>query len=156
MTVAPVQFDAVAQRLLERYDAAVAEVLADPRVASDLSNAKVTAFLALFPKDSSFASDTVKLWVAEAAKGRFYVPGPTGVLLKSTFRKVTSATGDRATFAVCTKRSAEVVDASGNPIEAVGGVTDGEVVAVRLDGEWFLRDLTQLATAECPKPGTKP
>ena len=153
--VAPEPFELTAQRLLDRYDAVVADILTDPRVASDPVNPKVAAYLALFPKDSMFAANTVQVWAGEGTKGRFYKPGPGGAIVKSTLRQVTAQTADEATFAVCTKRSVQVVDAAGLPIEAVGGVTDGEVVAVKVVDTWLLQDLTQLATTVCPKPGAE-
>jgi hypothetical protein len=49
--------------------------------------------------------------------------------------------------------SIEVVDASGAVIESQGGQTAASAVAVRVDGMWLLRDLTQTSATGCPNPG---
>lgn len=151
-TAAPESIESQLQGLLDRYDAAVIGILADPRVASDLANPKVVAFLSLFPKGSAFAADTVRLWAAEGAKGRFYRPGPGGSIFTSTLQKVSKSSATDATFTVCTRRSVEVVDVAGAILEAVGGVNSGEINATKIDGAWLLVDLTQTATPDCPKP----
>lgn len=152
-TTAPEPIESQLQHLLDRYDAAVVGILTDPRVASDSANPKVAAFLSLFPKGSAFAADTVRLWAGEGAKGRFYRPGPGGSIFTSTLQKVTTSSATDATFAVCTRKSAEIVDAAGAILEAVGGVNSGEINATKVDGAWLLVDLTQTASADCPKPG---
>ena len=152
-TTAPEPIESQLQHLLDRYDAAVVGILADPRVASDSANPRVVAFLSLFPKGSSFAADSVRLWAGEGAKGRFYRPGPGGSIFTSTLQKVTTSSATDATFAVCTRKSAEIVDAAGAILEAVGGVNSGKINATKVDGAWLLVDLTQTASADCPKPG---
>lgn len=152
-TTLPEPIEAQLQRLLERYDASVVAILADPRVASDPASPNAAAFLALFPKDSSFAAGSLKVWAAEGAKGRFYRPGPSGVLFKSTLRKVTAQSATEVSFTVCTQRSAEVVDASGAVIEGIGGVNGGEINAVNVGGAWLFVDLTQVPPSDCPKAG---
>ena len=152
-TTAPEPIESQLQHLLDRYDAAVVGILADPRVASDSTNPKVMAFLSLFPKGSAFAADTVRLWAGEGAKGRFYRPGPGGSIFTSTLQKVTKSSTTDVTFTVCTSKSAEIVDAAGAILEAVGGVNSGEVNATKIDGAWLLVDLTQTASPGCPKPG---
>jgi hypothetical protein len=152
-TTAPEPIESQLQHLLDRYDAAVVGILADPRVASDSTNPKVVAFLSLFPKGSAFAADTVKLWAGEGAKGRFYRPGPGGSIFSSTLQTVTRSSSTDVTFTVCTSKSAEIVDAAGAILEAVGGVNSGEINATKVDGAWLLVDLTQTAAPGCPKPG---
>lgn len=144
---------AVLQDLMGRYDAAVAAILADPRVASDRTSPEVTAYLALFTDDSSFADGALANWAREAEAGRFYRPGPAGKLTSSTVMSVTPASGDEATFTICARNSIEITDAGGNVLESQGGQTAASVVALRVDGTWLLRDLTEASASECPSPG---
>ena len=141
------------QSLLSRYDAAVAAILADPRVAKDQADPKVVAYLSLFPKGSTFALGTLDSWVEEGSNGRFYRPGPLGWILKSTLRQVTSSSATEATFTSCTSQSFVVVDSGGNRIEGQGGVSGGSIVAVNDGSGWLFRDLTRTSGEGCPKPG---
>lgn len=143
----------VFQDLIDRYDAVVAAILADPRVAADLSNPKVVAFLALFPPNSSFTESTLKFWADEGAQGRFYRAGPGGAISKSTVKKITTISPTEASFDVCVVKSTTIVDAAGNILESSGGPAAGTIVAVNVDGKWLIRDLTRTSPEACPKPG---
>ncbi len=144
----------VLQALIGRYDAAVAAILSDPRVAADRDNEAVVAYLALFTANSSFADGALRNWVREGENGRFYRPGPRGQLTKSTVTGVTDASTDEATFSICAQNSIEITDSSGTVLESQGGQTAASIVAVRVEGSWLLRDLTSASTASCPPPGT--
>lgn len=144
----------VLQALIGRYDAAVAAILADPRVAADRENEVVRAYLALFTANSSFADGALRNWVREGENGRFYRPGPRGQLTQSTVTGVTDASTDEATFSICAQNSIEITDSSGTVLESQGGQTAASIVAVRVEGAWLLRDLTAASTASCPPPGT--
>ena len=152
-TAAPEPLEAQLQHLLDRYDVAVSDILADPRVASDPANPKVLAYLALFPANSIFAQGALKFWANEGTNGRFYRPGPGGSLSKSGLLRMTTSTLDRATFIACTKDSTEVVDAAGTIVEASGGVTQVSATALKSGSGWLFRDLTQTPVTDCPKPG---
>lgn len=143
----------VLQDLMGRYDAAVAAILADPRVASTPESAEVRAYLALFTDDSSFADGALANWAREGEAGRFYRPGPAGKLTSSTVTFVTPVSGDEATFTICAQNSIEITDADGNVLESQGGQTAASVAALRVDGTWRLRDLTEASASECPDPG---
>ena len=144
----------VLQSLIGRYDAAVAAILADPRVAADQERDVVRAYLALFTANSSFADGALRNWVREGENGRFYRPGPRGQLTQSTVTGVTDASEDEATFTICAQNSIEITDSSGTVLESQGGQTAASIVAVRVEGSWLLRDLTAASTASCPPPGT--
>lgn len=144
----------VLQSLIGRYDAAVAAILADPRVAADQERDVVRAYLALFTANSSFADGALRNWVREGENGRFYRPGPRGQLTQSTVTGVTGASEDEATFTICAENSIEITDSSGTVLESQGGQTAASIVAVRVEGSWLLRDLTAASTASCPPPGT--
>lgn len=144
----------VLQALIGRYDAAVAAILADPRVAADQGNEVVRAYLALFTANSSFADGALRNWVREGENGRFYRPGPRGQLTQSTVTGVTDASEDEATFTICAQNSIEITDSSGTVHESQGGQTAASIVAVRVEGSWLLRDLTAASTTSCPPPGT--
>ena len=149
----PVALEPVLQSLLDQYDTAVAEILADPRVASDRESEPVRTYLALFAPDSAFADGALRSWEAEGANGRFYRAGPRGKVTESTLATIDSSTENEATFSICAVNSFEIVDAAGTVLEAQGGVTAATVVAERIDGSWVLRDLTQSSASNCPRPG---
>jgi hypothetical protein len=152
-TAAPSPIEAVAQQLLDRYDAAATAILIDPRIASDAANPKVAAYLALFPADSKFAKGTVEFWAQEGAQGRFYKPGTNGKLFVSTLNKVLAQSATEATVFVCTVQTITVVSETGTVLESTGGVVGGEVVMVKPGEQWLLRDLTRKPAGDCPKPG---
>lgn len=141
------------QRLVDSYDDVAAAILADPSVASDSDHKLVAAYLALFPAGNEFAAGTLTFWASEGAAGRFYRPGPRGEMYVSTVQSVELRGEKEATARVCTVTSVGVVDSSGNPIESRGGVSGGEVVAVRVGDTWLLRDLTEAPSDGCPQPG---
>lgn len=144
----------IAQKLIDSYDAAVAAILADPRVASDPKNPLVTAYLALFPDGSTFAKGTVEFWASEGAAGRFYRPGPRGKMSSSTVKSVELRSATEAAAKVCTVTSIQIVDASGQPLESQGGVTGVQAVITRVGDRWLLRDLTQVTPEGCPSAGS--
>jgi hypothetical protein len=152
-TTASSPIEAVAQQLLDRYDAAATAILIDPRIASDAANPKVAAYLALFPADSKFAKGTVEFWAQEGAQGRFYKPGTNDKLFVSTLDKVIAQSATEATVFVCTVQTITVVSETGTVLESTGGVVGGEVVMVKSGDTWLLRDLTRKPAGDCPKPG---
>lgn len=138
------------QRLVDDYDAAVAEILRDPRVAADATSGPVRAYLSLFGSGSAFADGALRFWAEEGARGRFYRPGPRGQLTDSTVTAVSASTPDEVTFTVCALKSIEIVDGDGHLIESQGGRSAASAVAQRIDGVWRLRDLTQVSPTSCP------
>jgi hypothetical protein len=152
-TRTPAAIETVLQGLLGRYDEAVTTILTDPRVTSDSASPAVTAYLALFAPDSTFAQGALTSWAQDAAEGRSYRPGPSGSMINSTLMDVTVASDTEAAFTVCAANSMQVIDAAGNVIESSGGVTFVNATAVQVDGEWLLRDLSQ-SSGDCPEPGT--
>jgi hypothetical protein len=146
----------IAEQLVDSYDAVVAEILADPSVASAPDNALVLRYVALFPQDSAFAAGALEFWVDEAAAGRYYRPGPRGVMYESTVQSVELRGESEAVVKVCTTSSIQIVDASGNPLESQGGVNGGEIVVVQVGDQWLLRDLTRVPADDCPRPGGTP
>ena len=152
-TTTIVPLETVFQALIDPDDAAVADILADPRVASDPSNPKVVSYLALFPAAGTFTGTALKFWAEEGTKGRFYRPGPGGAISKSTVMKVTSISEAEASFDICVVKSTTILDSVGNVLESSGGVAAGTIVAVKVDGGWLIRDLTRTPADACPKPG---
>ena len=143
----------IVEQLVDSYDAVVAEILADPNVASDPGNELVRRYLGLFPQDSTFANGALGFWTSEAAAGRFYRPGPRGVMYDSTVQTVELRGEAEAVAKVCTVTSIQIVDGTGAALESQGGVSGGEVVVVRVDDDWLLRDLTEAPPDDCPRPG---
>ena len=143
----------IVEQLVDSYDAVVAEILADPSVASDPGNELVRRYLGLFPQDSTFANGALGFWASEAAAGRFYRPGPRGVMYDSTVQSVELRGEAEAVAKVCTVTSIQIVDSAGAALESQGGVNGGEVVLVRVGDDWLLRDLTEAPPDDCPRPG---
>ncbi|MGE3327919.1 MAG: hypothetical protein AB7N61_21210 [Acidimicrobiia bacterium] len=143
----------IVEQLVDSYDAVVAEILADPSVASDPGDALVRRYLGLFPQDSTFANGALGFWASEAAAGRFYRPGPRGVMYESTVQSVELRGESEAVAKVCTTSSIQIVDSAGAALESQGGVNGGEVVLVRVGDDWLLRDLTEAPPDDCPRPG---
>lgn len=142
----------IVQSLIDRYDMAVAAILADPRVASDSKHPAVVSYLQLFTPGSTFTEGALAFWTREGESGRFYRAGPRGRLTQSTVMAVMSSSADELTFMICALNSIEITGASGAVIESQGGQTAASVVAVRVGGTWLLRDLTQASATECPEP----
>ena len=143
----------IVEQLIDSYDAVVAEILADPSVASDPGNELVRRYLGLFPQDSTFANGALGFWASEAAAGRFYRPGPRGVMYDSTVQSVELRGEAEAVAKVCTVTSIQIVDSAGAALESQGGVNGGEVVLVQVGDDWLLRDLTEAPPDDCPRPG---
>ena len=143
----------IVEQLVDSYDAVVAEILTDPSVASDPGNELVRRYLGLFPQDSTFANGALGFWTSEAAAGRFYRPGPRGVMYDSTVQFVELRGEAEAVAKVCTVTSIQIVDSAGAALESQGGVNGGEVVVVRVGDDWLLRDLTEVPPDDCPRPG---
>lgn len=146
----------VLQVLIDRYDSAVAAVLADPRVARDSGNVLVETYVGLFTPDSSFPATVIAGWQREADQGRFYRAGPNGVMRQSSVMEVTAQSSDEVAFTICVRNSVVVTDEAGNTIESQGGVTAGTIRAGRVDGIWLIRDLSQSSPEGCPPPRTAP
>lgn len=149
----PAAVTPILQSLVDRYDKAVAAILADPRVAANSDHEAVVSYLRLFTPGSAFAEGALRSWTREGERGRFYRAGPRGQLTRSTVMAVTSSSANEVTLTICALNSIEITDAAGAVIEAQGGQTAASVVAVRAEGTWLLRDLTQASTTSCPRPG---
>lgn len=141
------------EQLVDSYDAVVAEILTNPSVASNVDDALVGRYLALFPVDSAFASGALGFWASEAAAGRFYRAGPRSAMYDSTVQSVELRSETEAVARVCTITSIQIVDSTGAALESQGGVNGGEVVVVRVGDDWLLRDLTEAPPDDCPRPG---
>lgn len=154
-TTMPAAIETVLQGLLDRYDDAVTTILTDPRVVSDPASPAVTAYLALFASESTFARGALTSWAQDAVEGRSYRPGPGGSMIDSTLVDVTAASDTEAAFTVCATNSVEVINGAGTVIESSGGVAFVNATAVQVNGDWLLRDLSQ-SSGDCPEPGSDP
>lgn len=141
------------QDLAGRYDAAIAQILADPRVAGNAGHPAVRAYTDLFVPGSNFAADALAAWVQLGAEGQFHRPGPRGQMYESTVGEVVVDDGAAtATFSLCSLVSLEVVDAAGRPLSGEGGLTAATGVAELVGSEWRLRELTEVSPDGC-EPG---
>ncbi|GMU79973.1 MAG: hypothetical protein AMXMBFR46_27610 [Acidimicrobiia bacterium] len=139
--------------LMDRYDEVVAALLADPRVASDPNDRRVRAYLDLFTADNVLAQGTIRHWASLGQQGLSHAPGPRGRMYDTSVLAVIPNGADEASFTTCSLVSVVVKDASGATVEAEGGASAGTVVAVRVDGQWKLRDLTSTSSPQCAPPG---
>ena len=144
------------ESLVDRYDAAVAAILADPRVAADRDHEAVAGYLRLFTPSSSFPDTALQFWADEGSQGRFYRAGPRGQMYESSVQSIEVDSPDQVTFEVCSQKSIVIVDEEGNQLSAEGGSTSGSVVAVRVEGSWLLRDLTRTTSGDCEAAGAQP
>lgn len=142
----------VLQALVDRHDAAVAAVLSDPRVARDPESPALREYVGLFVQDTAFPTTVITAWQRDAEAGRYYAPGPAGVLRASTVTTVTAVSADEVEFDVCIVDSIVVSDEAGNVLESSGGVDAGRLRANRVGGVWLLRDLTRIPPEGCPEP----
>lgn len=144
------------ETLVDRYDAAVAAILVDPRVAADRDQEAVAEYLRLFTPSSSFPDTALQFWADEGSQGRFYRAGPRGQMYESSVESIEVDSPDQVTFEVCSQKSIVIVDEEGNQLSAEGGSSSGLVVAVRVDGSWLLRDLTRTTSSDCEAAGAQP
>lgn len=145
-----VEADRQLRGLIADYQAVIEAILADPRVAGNPDDPLVQQYLALFAPDNQFPIDTLAFWASEGSAGRFYRPGPSGVMYEIAVLSVEVRDDGTAVAYTCTRSSVQIVDEAGNPIEGRGGLTGGEVVAVTAGGAWLLRDLSQVSADRCP------
>ena len=138
---------------MDKYDVAVAAILADPRVASDASDGRVANYLSAFTPNNPFPLDALAAWAQDGLEGRFYRPGPQGTLTRSTVVAVEPPAGSEIAFEVCTINSLLIVNASGTAIGSQGGAASGQAVARQVGGHWRLEDLTQSPATTCPTAG---
>lgn len=146
----------ILQSLVDRYDTAVAAILADPRVASNSEHEAVAAYLRLFTPGNDFSKTALQFWADEGKQGHFYRPGTLGQMYKSTVQSIQADSPEQVTFAVCSLKSILIVDEAGAEISAEGGQSAGSIVAVRVDGTWLLRDLSRTPPTNCPDPRDEP
>lgn len=144
-SVVPTQLDA----LMRRYDAATSALLARLSDAADPMAATTKAYLSVFAPGSSFALGALASWAREAAQGHTYRPGPRGQMLATKVTSVEPARSGTVGFGVCVASSFVLVDSAGQVLESQGGVGAGRGVAVLVDGQWLLRDLSLRASSEC-------
>jgi hypothetical protein len=140
------------EKLLQRYDAVANEIVADPAVAKDRSNATVQEFLRLFERGSDFASRSLDDWARMAEDGITLKPLSSAHPVLQTYvdGSVVPDQEDHVSFAQC-EIQRWVKYQNGKEVRRVDGpalLLPGNGTAVRVEGHWRLSDLTT-------PPGTK-
>jgi len=141
------------ERLLVDYDDVVNQIVADPDVAADGDHPLIQQYLDLYEPDSDVAQQLVDVWAERGTEGlatrSFDGQHPASVTRLDGGIEVVS--GDEVSFPACVERRLVVVDREGQTIQRTPyAEQQGEGVAVRVDGEWRLRDLRVLSgTAAC-------
>lgn len=143
--------------LAREYHAVVADILADPRVASDRSHPATRRYLDLFTDGSEFAQAALENWESIGADGHVLVAGPSGVMHR-TLVTAAEMTSDRdAEFSMCVLTSSQTVERdTGRVISAEGGIIEVRGTVVHQDDKWLLQRLDRLSSADCPEPGDFP
>jgi len=132
------------QELLGRYDQLVQQIVADPSVVSDRSNAVVGEFLSLFNRSSEFAAGSLDGWESKAAQGVTLKPLAPGQPVSQTKLEgpPQSIDEDTVTFGQCTILS-YVTYTHGKETERVERrALAGNGKAVRVAGHWKLTDIS--------------
>ena len=132
-----------------RYDAATNALLARPRDAADPSASTMGAYLAVFVPGSAFASGALASWAHEGAQGYSYQPGSHGRLVATQVTSVEPVASNTVGFGVCVASSFVIVDGAGHVLESQGGIAAGHGVAVLVEGQWLLRDLSLTGSRDC-------
>jgi len=132
-----------------RYDSATNALLARPSDAADASASTRGAYLAVFVPGSAFASGALASWAHEGAQGHSYQSGSRGQLVTTQVTSVEPVASNTVGFGVCVASSFVIVDSAGHVLESQGGIAAGHGVAVRVDGQWLLRDLSLTGSRDC-------
>ena len=141
------------ERLLVDYDDVVNQIVADPLVAGDSDHPLVQQYLDLYEPGSAFAGQLVDVWAQRGAEGlatrAFDDQHPASVTRLDGDIEVVS--GDEVSFPACVERRLVVTDGEGRTTQRTPYAEQrAEGVAVRVEGEWRLRELQSLGgTATC-------
>jgi hypothetical protein len=132
------------ERLLAEYDDVVNQIVGDPEVAADRDHPLVQQYLDLYEPGSDFALQLVDVWVERGAEGLATRPFDEGhpASLTRLDGDVEVVSGDEVSFPACIERRLVVTDGEGHTVQRTPFREQrGEGVAVRVDGEWRLREL---------------
>lgn len=141
------------EQLLVDYDTAVNQIVGDPAVAGDPEHPLVLQYLDLYEPGSDFARELVDTWEERGREGLSTRPfdDEHPASLTRLDGDIEVASGDEVTFPVCIERRLVVVDGEGRTTQRTPYREQrGEGIAVRVDGEWRLRELGVIEnTAQC-------
>ena len=136
---------------MDSCDSALTAIFADPRVANDLSNPIMKAYLGLFPEGDKSAANLVEWFVAEGKAGHFYRPEPGKTMASSTVQSVELHSRTEAVATVCTVTSIDLYDASGRRLSSEGGANLMRAVMTKVGDRWLLQIVGQVKR-ECTSP----
>lgn len=130
--------------LLERYDAAVNEIVADPAVAADRDSELVEEFLSLFEPGSEFAEESLEGWAAQGDTGIALRPldADTPVNETKLVGPLVRVSDDEVSFEQCAVQSFVKYDDDEEVTRVERALLAGEGTAVRADGRWVLGELS--------------
>jgi hypothetical protein len=145
------------EALLVDYDDVVNQIVGDPEVAADPDHPLVHEYLDLYEPDSDFARQLVDTWAERGAEGLATKPFDNDhpASLTRLDGEIEVVSGDEVSFPACIERRLVVVDGEGRTTQRTPFAQQrGEGVAVRVDGEWRLRELGAInGTATCRTGG---
>ena len=132
------------EELLERYDAAVNEIVADPAVVADRDSELVEEFLSLFEPGSEFADQSLEGWAAQGDTGIALKPLDAGTPVNVTklVGPLVRVSDDEVSFEQCAIQSYVKYDDDEEVTRVERALLAGEGTAVRVDGQWVLSGLS--------------
>jgi len=133
------------EELLAQYDQVVNEIVIDPSVARNPEDPLMERYLNLYEPDSEFAGQLVQGWLERADEGLSTRPldaeHPTSE--SAVDGDIPAGTADEISFPYCVERHYVVHDDAGRQVQRVPEREQpGTGTAVRVEGQWRLRELT--------------
>lgn len=145
------------ERLLDRYDAVVNQIVADPSVARDPENPLIEEYLGLFEPGSAHAEELIDVWVQRDEEGLVTKPfsdeHPASTSRLDGEIQIRSDT--EVAFPICVERRHLVYDREGRLQQRTPyREQPGDGVAVLVDGDWRLHERVVFSdTAHCQTEG---
>lgn len=138
--------------LLNSYDEVVTQIVADPGVAGDPDDPLVQEFVGLFEPDSETVDATLEWWVEMSEAGTTVRPASDRLAINESRLDgpIETVSADEVRFPTCDAQSREVRNGDGEVTQrTLYREVAGEGVAVRVDGQWRLRQLDIVEGREC-------
>jgi hypothetical protein len=140
------------QELLRSYDEVLAEIVADPAIASDRENPLYTELRGLIAPDSEAMEPVINAVVAAGGRGDRQVPhGQSELPVERRVEgNVQTVSDDEFRVLACAHLSYEVFDRQDEQISVVDGpVQPSQLTVVRVDGEFRIRQFEPTEENTC-------
>lgn len=127
--------------LLRSHDLVVDQIITDPGVAADRDDPLVQQYLRLYEPDSDFAEGILDAWAADGEEGVSIQPYDDAHPANATTidGEIEVVSPDEVRVPFCLEQR-QIVYRDEQPVQGLTLLErPGEVIAVRIDGEWLLR-----------------